>query len=87
MEESKKTTTTKLPEKSSFDMNESRMENVFIGISGMIGAGKTTLATALAKELVRSEKSFTSQFSFLRRSRSLSHSHRAESPGTLRACH
>ncbi|MDC3321598.1 deoxynucleoside kinase [bacterium] len=32
-------------------MNESRMENVFIGISGMIGAGKTTLATALAKEL------------------------------------
>ena len=27
------------------------MENVFIGISGMIGAGKTTLATALAKEL------------------------------------
>ena len=55
MEESKKTTT-KLPEKSSFDMNESRMENVFIGISGMFGAGKTTLATALAKELVRSEK-------------------------------
>ena len=36
---------------SSFDMNESRMENVFIGISGMIGAGKTTLAKALAKAL------------------------------------
>jgi deoxyadenosine kinase len=27
------------------------MENVFIGISGLIGAGKTTLATALAKVL------------------------------------
>lgn len=27
------------------------MENVFIGISGIIGAGKTTLATALAKIL------------------------------------
>jgi len=27
------------------------MDNVFIGISGLIGAGKTTLATALAKKL------------------------------------
>lgn len=27
------------------------MENVFIGISGLIGAGKSTLATALAKKL------------------------------------
>ena len=32
-------------------MNASRMENVFIGISGLIGAGKSTLATALAKVL------------------------------------
>jgi deoxyadenosine kinase len=27
------------------------LENMFISISGLIGAGKTTLATALAKEL------------------------------------
>ena len=48
-------TTPRSPEtKSTFDMNESRMENVFIGISGMIGAGKTTLAKALAKVCILS---------------------------------
>jgi len=34
-----------------FDIHQAAMENVFIGISGLIGAGKTTLATALAKKL------------------------------------
>lgn len=34
-----------------FDVHSARMENVFIGISGLIGAGKSTLATALAKRL------------------------------------
>jgi len=33
------------------DFNEASMSGVFIGISGLIGAGKTTLAEALAKEL------------------------------------
>ena len=32
-------------------LHDMGMENVFIGISGLIGAGKTTLATALAKVL------------------------------------
>jgi len=34
-----------------FDIHKASMENVFIGISGLIGAGKSTLATALAKRL------------------------------------
>ena len=34
-----------------FDKSEASLENVFISISGMIGAGKSTLATALAKKL------------------------------------
>jgi deoxyadenosine kinase len=34
-----------------FDFHSARLENVFIGISGVIGAGKSTLATALAKRL------------------------------------
>ncbi len=34
-----------------FDFSAASFENIFIGISGLIGAGKTTLATALAKEL------------------------------------
>ena len=33
------------------DFTEASMSGVFIGISGLIGAGKTTLAKALAKEL------------------------------------
>jgi|TARA_B110000008_G_C16792084_1_gene493070 deoxyadenosine kinase len=33
------------------DFNSMNMSGVFIGISGLIGAGKTTLAEALAKEL------------------------------------
>ena len=33
------------------DFNSMKMSGVFIGISGLIGAGKTTLAEALAKEL------------------------------------
>ena len=35
----------------SFDFNAATGEGLFIGISGLIGAGKTTLATALAKQL------------------------------------
>eukprot|EP00462_Mataza_sp_D1_P001947 CAMPEP_0175096580 /NCGR_PEP_ID=MMETSP0086_2-20121207/4809_1 /TAXON_ID=136419 /ORGANISM="Unknown Unknown, Strain D1" /LENGTH=287 /DNA_ID=CAMNT_0016369993 /DNA_START=61 /DNA_END=924 /DNA_ORIENTATION=+ len=35
----------------SYDIHSASMENVFIGISGLIGAGKSTLATALAKKL------------------------------------
>jgi deoxyadenosine kinase len=35
----------------SFDFNAATCEGLFIGISGLIGAGKTTLATALAKKL------------------------------------
>jgi deoxyadenosine kinase len=35
----------------SFDFNAMSGEQLFIGISGLIGAGKTTLATALGKEL------------------------------------
>ena len=34
-----------------FDFNAASCEQLFIGISGLIGAGKTTLATALGKEL------------------------------------
>lgn len=34
-----------------FDIHSAAMENVFIGISGLIGAGKSTLATALGKRL------------------------------------
>ena len=37
--------------KSMFDIHSASMENVFVGISGIIGAGKSTLATALAKKL------------------------------------
>ena len=33
------------------DSTETSLSGVFIGIAGLIGAGKTTLATALAKEL------------------------------------
>jgi len=33
------------------DFNAASFDNVFIGISGLIGAGKSTLATALGKEL------------------------------------
>eukprot|EP00933_Yihiella_yeosuensis_P018490 TRINITY_DN15159_c2_g1_i1.p1 TRINITY_DN15159_c2_g1~~TRINITY_DN15159_c2_g1_i1.p1 ORF type:complete len:265 (-),score=57.68 TRINITY_DN15159_c2_g1_i1:347-1141(-) len=36
---------------SGHDFNAASFENVFIGISGLIGAGKSTLATALGKEL------------------------------------
>lgn len=36
-----------------FDPHEARMEKVFIGIAGLIGAGKSTLAKALS-ERVRS---------------------------------
>lgn len=39
------------PKSNSFDIHNASMENVFIGISGLIGAGKSTLATALAKKL------------------------------------
>ena len=35
----------------SFDFNEASLEGLFIGISGLIGAGKTTLATVLANKL------------------------------------
>ena len=35
----------------SHDFSSASMSGVFIGISGLIGAGKSTLATALAKEL------------------------------------
>lgn len=35
----------------SHDFNSANCEGLFIGISGLIGAGKSTLATALAKEL------------------------------------
>ena len=34
-----------------WDYSSSNLENVFIGISGMIGAGKSTLAKALAEKL------------------------------------
>lgn len=34
-----------------FDFSQSSLENVFIGISGLIGAGKSTLAEALARKL------------------------------------
>lgn len=34
-----------------FDIHSACMENVFIGISGLIGAGKSTLAAALAKKM------------------------------------
>jgi len=40
-----------VPVSNAFDIHQATMENVFIGISGLIGAGKTTLATALAKRL------------------------------------
>jgi len=36
---------------SEFDFSAATAEGLFIGISGLIGAGKTTLATALAKEM------------------------------------
>jgi deoxyadenosine kinase len=36
---------------SSFDFCSAGFDNLFIGISGLIGAGKSTLATALAKEM------------------------------------
>lgn len=39
------------PKGSNFDIHSASMDNVFIGISGLIGAGKSTLATALAKKL------------------------------------
>ena len=35
----------------SYDFNAASCDGLFIGISGLIGAGKTTLATALAKKL------------------------------------
>ena len=35
----------------SHDFNAANLDSVFIGISGLIGAGKSTLATALASEL------------------------------------
>jgi deoxyadenosine kinase len=37
--------------KNSHDFASARMENVFIGISGLIGAGKSTLAKSLADKL------------------------------------
>eukprot|EP01138_Halocafeteria_seosinensis_P003440 gb/GECG01003516.1/.p1 GENE.gb/GECG01003516.1/~~gb/GECG01003516.1/.p1 ORF type:complete len:286 (+),score=42.14 gb/GECG01003516.1/:1-858(+) len=48
---SKEETSTKIPEDHTFDANAARMERVFISISGLIGAGKTTLAKALAERL------------------------------------
>jgi deoxyadenosine kinase len=39
------------PKVNGFDIHSAAMENVFIGISGLIGAGKSTLATALGKRL------------------------------------
>lgn len=39
------------PKTSTYDIHTASMDNVFIGISGLIGAGKSTLATALAKQL------------------------------------
>ena len=36
---------------SKHDFTSASLSGIFIGISGLIGAGKTTLATALAKEL------------------------------------
>jgi len=36
---------------SGYDFNAANFDNLFIGISGLIGAGKSTLATALGKEL------------------------------------
>jgi len=33
------------------DFSAARFDDLFIGISGLIGAGKSTLASALAKEL------------------------------------
>jgi len=39
------------PPKNTFDFSAAAGDGLFIGISGLIGAGKTTLATALAEEL------------------------------------
>jgi deoxyadenosine kinase len=39
------------PYQSKYDFNVGSFDGLFIGISGLIGAGKSTLATALAKEL------------------------------------
>ena len=39
------------PTKSSYDFNSASFDALFIGISGLIGAGKSTLAAALAKEM------------------------------------
>jgi deoxyadenosine kinase len=45
------TATASEPATSTFDYSAATLENVFIVISGLIGAGKSTLATALAKRL------------------------------------
>jgi len=47
----KRTNSAPVPSEDSFDFNAAACDGLFIGISGLIGAGKTTLATALAKEL------------------------------------
>lgn len=39
------------PSRARHDFSEAHFDNVFIGISGLIGAGKSTLATTLAKVL------------------------------------
>ena len=44
-------TTAPAVQQSKYDFNNSSHSGLFIGISGLIGAGKSTLATALAKEL------------------------------------
>jgi len=51
LHESKKKSESPPPRTNSFDIHAAKMDNVFIGISGLIGAGKTTLATALGKRL------------------------------------
>lgn len=43
--------TVNTPMSPSHDFNSANFQGLFIGISGLIGAGKSTLATALAKEL------------------------------------
>eukprot|EP00823_Brevimastigomonas_motovehiculus_P005554 TRINITY_DN4129_c0_g1_i1.p1 TRINITY_DN4129_c0_g1~~TRINITY_DN4129_c0_g1_i1.p1 ORF type:complete len:319 (+),score=98.62 TRINITY_DN4129_c0_g1_i1:49-1005(+) len=39
------------PRKNPYDIHQASFENVYIGISGLIGAGKSTLAAALGKKL------------------------------------
>jgi pantothenate kinase-related protein Tda10 len=63
--EQKEVPTTTLPPTSAFDIHNAAMENVFIGISGLIGAGKTTLATALANKLGNEHDSHSLAYTWL----------------------